>query len=109
MISRIWKGWTTPENAAAYQQLLETEILPGIARRQISGYRGAHLLRRDLGNEVEFVTILWFDSLESVKEFAGKDYDIAVVSPKASQVLSRYDERSAHYDVVIEAERVSRQ
>ena len=58
MINRIWYGWTSYENAAAYQSLLETEILPRIANRQIEGYQGAHLLRRDLGNEVEFVTIL---------------------------------------------------
>src|ERR1044071_7350118 len=99
MISRIWYGWTSTENAAAYQQLLETEILPGIAGRQINGYTGAHLLRRDLGNEIEFVTILWFDSIESVREFAGEDYESAVVPAKARSLLMRYEGRSAHYQV----------
>jgi antibiotic biosynthesis monooxygenase (ABM) superfamily enzyme len=102
MISRIWHGWTSQENAAAYQSLLETEILPGIAARQIEGYRGAHLLRRDLENEVEFVTILWFDSAEAVREFAGPEHDAAVVPPKARALLSRFDDRSAHYQTLLE-------
>jgi hypothetical protein len=102
MISRIWHGWTTHDNAAAYQSLLETEILPGIAGRQINGYKGAHLLRRDLENEVEFVTILWFESLEALKDFAGEDYEVAVVPPKARALLSRFDDRSRHYQTLIE-------
>jgi hypothetical protein len=102
MISRIWHGWTTHENAGAYQALLETEILPGIAGRKIEGYRGAHLLRRDLETEVEFVTILWFDSAEAVREFAGREHDVAVVPPKARALLSRFDDRSAHYQTLLE-------
>jgi heme-degrading monooxygenase HmoA len=101
MISRIWRGWTSHENAAAYQSLLETEILPGIANRQLEGYGGAHLLRRDLEHEVEFVTLLWFDSLDAVQNFAGEDYEVAVVPPKARALLSRFDDRSAHYDVLL--------
>ena len=103
MISRIWYGWTSHENATAYQSLLEGEILPGIANRQIAGYRGAHLLRRELEREVEFVTILWFDSLDAVRSFAGEDYETAVVPAKARQLLSRFDARSAHYEVQLDA------
>jgi heme-degrading monooxygenase HmoA len=99
MISRIWRGWTSPENAAAYQSLLEAEILPGIERRRMAGYRGAHLLRRELEHEVEFVTILWFDSLEAVRDFAGEDYEAAVVPAGARALLSHFDDRSAHYAV----------
>ena len=102
MISRIWHGWTSFEKAAAYQELLETEILTGIAARQIKGYRGAHLLRRDLEEEVEFVTILWFDSADAVREFAGPDHTAAVVPPKARSLLSRFDDRSAHYQTLLE-------
>jgi hypothetical protein len=102
MISRIWHGWTTDDNAAAYQSLLETEILPGIAGRRINGYKGAHLLRRDLENEVEFVTILWFESMEALRDFAGEDYAVAVVPPKARALLSRFDDVSAHYQTIIE-------
>ena len=102
MISRIWRGWTTRENALPYQSLLETEILPGIANRRIEGYRGAHLLRRESGGEVEFVTVLWFDSMDAVRAFAGADYDVAVVPAKARALLSRFDERSAHYETLLE-------
>ncbi len=100
MISRIWHGWTTRENADAYEQLLRTEIFSGIAQRSIQGYRGIHLLRRDVEDSVEFVTIMWFDSLDAVRAFAGDDYEVAVVPPKARQLLSRFDSRSAHYHVV---------
>ena len=101
MISRIWHGWTSRENAAAYQRLLEGEILPGIAAREIGGYRGAHLLRRDADGEVEFVTVMWFESVEAVSAFAGDDYETAVVPPKARALLSRFDARSAHYETLI--------
>ncbi len=100
MICRVWRGWTTPANASTYQALLVGEILPDIAARAIPGYRGAQLARREAGGEVEFVTLLWFDSLESVCAFAGGDYEKAVVPPKARAVLSRFDERSAHYQTV---------
>jgi antibiotic biosynthesis monooxygenase (ABM) superfamily enzyme len=102
MISRIWHGWTTPANADVYEALLKEEIFVGIANRQIAGYRGIHLLRRDLGDEVEFVTIMWFDTLDAVRAFAGEDYEVAVVPPKARAVLSHFDARSQHYEVKVE-------
>lgn len=99
MISRIWHGWTTPENANTYEALLKSEIFVGIQGRQIEGYQGIQLLRRNLGEEVEFVTEMWFDSLDAVRVFAGEDYEVAVVPPKARAVLSRFDARSQHYEV----------
>ena len=99
MIGRICRGWIAPEKADAYEELLKSEILPGIQERQIPGYRGVHLFRRDLGDEVEFVTLTWFDSIEVVQALAGEDYDEAVVPPKARELLSRFDERVQHYDV----------
>jgi antibiotic biosynthesis monooxygenase (ABM) superfamily enzyme len=99
MICRIWHGWTTPENADAYESLLKYEILTGISNRDIAGYRGIHLLRRDLGKEIEFITIMWFDSIDAVRSFAGEDYEVAVVPPKARALLSRFDAKSQHYDV----------
>jgi hypothetical protein len=102
LISRIWHGWTTPANADAYESLLKTEIFEDIREREIAGYRGIHLLRRDLESEVEFVTIMWFDSLEAVRTFAGQDYEAAVVPPKARVLLSRFDARSQHYEVKME-------
>lgn len=100
MITRIWRGWTTLQNAPVYQELLLTEIFPGIEARRVSGYRGISLGRRELGNEVEFVTIMWFDSIDAVKAFAGDHFETAVVPPKARAVLTRFDTSSAHYDTV---------
>jgi heme-degrading monooxygenase HmoA len=99
MIARVWHGWTTPENADAYERLLRTEIFPGISAKGVPGYRGIKLLRRPLHNEVEFVTIMWFDSLQAVKAFAGEDHEKAYVPAKARQVLARFDDRSQHYDL----------
>jgi heme-degrading monooxygenase HmoA len=101
MISRIWHGWTTPDNADAYQRIVSTEVLPGIADRAIPGYLGAHLLRRPLAGEVEFVTILWFDSLDAIRQFMGDDYEVAHVPSRARAVLSRFDERAQHYETLL--------
>jgi hypothetical protein len=99
MIIRIWHGWTTPDNADTYEALLKEEIFVGIENRHISGFHGIQLLRRNVGAEVEFVTIMQFDSLAAVREFAGNDYEVAVVPPKARAVLARFDDRSQHYDL----------
>ena len=104
MISRIWHGWTSRENAAAYEALLRSEVLPGIANRSIRGLQGAHLLRRDVPEGVEFVTILWFDAIEAVREFAGEDAEAAVVPEKARRLLTRFDARSQHYETVLRPE-----
>jgi heme-degrading monooxygenase HmoA len=99
MISRIWHGYTTEAKADTYENLLKSEILVGIGKRGIKGYQGVQLLRRNVKDEVEFVTIMWFDSIEAVREFAGEDYEKAVVPPPARAILSRFDERSQHYEV----------
>jgi heme-degrading monooxygenase HmoA len=101
MISRLWHGWTKRENADAYEELLRSEVLPGIHR--VKGFKGAQVLRRDVKDkdEVEFVTLTQFDSLEAVKEFAGEDYEVAVILPEARKLLSRFDARSAHYETVL--------
>jgi antibiotic biosynthesis monooxygenase (ABM) superfamily enzyme len=102
MIIRIWHGWTTPQNADDYEALLKEEIFVGIGDRRIRGYKGIELLRRDVGDEVEFITIMRFDSLDAVREFAGEDYELAVVPTKARAILSRFDDRSQHYEVKVE-------
>ena len=99
MISRIWHGWTTPANADKYEALLKAEIFVGIENRHIRGFKGIRLLRRNVGQEVEFVTIMLFDSLAAVREFAGEDYEVAVVPEKARAVLAHFDERSQHYEI----------
>jgi antibiotic biosynthesis monooxygenase (ABM) superfamily enzyme len=99
MIGRIWHGWTTPANADAYEALLKNEIFIGIRDRQIAGFQEIQLFRRIHGDEVEFITIMWFDTIEAVRTFAGKDYEVAVVPQKARALLSRFDARSQHYEV----------
>lgn len=99
MICRIWHGWTTPRDADAYEQLLRREIFAGIVGRDIAGFRSIDLLRRTGTAEVEFVTVMWFDSLDAVRVFAGEDYEAAVVPPSARALLTRFDGRSAHYEV----------
>ena len=99
MIARIWHGWTAPENADPYERLLKDEIFTGIESRRIPGFREIQLLRRSLGDEVEFVTVMWFDSLEAVRAFAGDDHEQAVVPMRARALLARFDERSQHYQV----------
>jgi heme-degrading monooxygenase HmoA len=99
MISRIWHGYTTKEKADTYEGLLQKEIFVGIANKKIEGYRGIQLLRRELPAETEFITIMWFDSVVSIRKFAGEDYEKAVVPDAAQKVLSHYDQVSAHYIV----------
>ena len=99
MICRIWHGWTKPANADAYEQLLKREIFVGISARKIDGYRGIQLLRSDHDTETEFVTMMWFTSIDAVRAFAGDDYTRSVVPPKAQELLARYDQRSSHFEV----------
>ena len=106
MIVRIWHGWTTPANADQYEALLKEEIFVGIQNRHIRGFEGIQLLRRNVGEGVEFVTIMRFDSLDAVREFAGEDYEAAVVPDKARAVLSHFDDRSQHYEIRAERHRV---
>ena len=98
-IARLWHGWTSPENADAYETLIRTQIFPGILGRKIPGFLEIELLRRPVGGEVEFITIMWFTSLDAIKAFAGADYETAVVPPAARAVLSRFDATSQHYEV----------
>ena len=99
MIQRIWHGWTTPENADVYENLLKEEIFHSIEQKKVIGYKQIRLLRCTVGNEVEFITIMDFENLQAVKEFAGDNYEKAYVPEKARKVLSRYDATSQHYEV----------
>ena len=100
MIGRLWHGWTSRDNADAYEELLRSEVLPGI--HKVDGYRGAYLLRRDVEEGVEFVTLTLFESMDSVRAFAGEHYEVAVVPPKARELLSRFDPTSDHFEVIIQ-------
>jgi heme-degrading monooxygenase HmoA len=100
MICRLWRGWTTAENAPAYEAIVRGEVIPGIEARSIPGFRSIDLMRRPTEDGVEFVTIMWFDDLDAVKAFVGEDYEVAHVPERARAVLSRFDERSAHFEVL---------
>ena len=99
MISRIWFGWTTTQNADAYEKLLKTEIFPGIVAKKIPGFRRIELGRRPDGDEVEFVTTMWFDSLDAVKAFAGARFEVAVVPPAARALLKGFSDMAEHFEV----------
>ena len=101
MIARIWHGWTKPENAKAYEEMLRDEIFPSIAARKTKGYRGAELFMHEDSDEIEFVTLLRFDSMDAVKEFAGEDEGKPVIYPRAEALLTHMDERSRHYRIAI--------
>src|SRR5258705_5095305 len=100
MIARIGQGWTKPADAKAYEKLLRDEIFPSIAARKIEGYRGAELFVRENGDEVEFVTLLRFDSTVAVTEFAGPETSKPVIFPKAEALITRM-EQARHYRVAI--------
>lgn len=99
-VKRIWHGWTTPENADKYQKLLQEEVFPGIEAKKISGYLQIELMRRDTSDEVEFVTIMTFDSLQSVIDFQGEDYARCYVPDAAQLLLKRWDKVSAHFETI---------
>ena len=100
MICRLWRGWTTPGNAAAYERIVRGEVIPGIEALAIAGFRHIDLMKRDLGGEVEFQTLMWFDSLEAIEAFVGEEYSVSHVPPAARAVLERFDRRATHYEVI---------
>ncbi len=97
MIARVWHGYAKPDHADAYEAMLKPELLPGISK--VKGFRGSYLLRRELGAEVEFITIMLWDSIDAIRAVAGSDYETAVVPEERRRHLLRYDAKSAHYEV----------
>jgi heme-degrading monooxygenase HmoA len=100
MIARIWRGWAPQERAGDYQRHYETEVTERL--REVSGFRGAQLLRRDEDGEVAFTSVTWFTDLDAVRAFAGDDYERAVVEEAARAALSRWDERVTHHEVAVQ-------
>lgn len=99
MIARVWRGWTLPANADAYEQFLRERVFPSV-RARASGSRGGYALRRD-GDQVEFLVCTLFDSLDAVRAFAGDDHEVPVIEPEAARLLARGDDRTLYYDTVI--------
>ncbi len=106
MICRYWRGWTTPENADAYEKLIRHKIMPEIVGRNIPGLLRYQILRRDIDEEIEFGVQIWFDSLQSIEAFAGRDIGAAHMPEAAQKVLKRWDDRVVHYKVLDEKESV---
>lgn len=100
MICRLWRGWTTRDNADAYERIVRGEVIPGIEARKIAGFRHIDLMKREVGNEVEFQTLMWFDSLDAIKAFMGDDYSVSHVPEAARAVLERFESHAAHYEVI---------
>jgi len=100
MICRLRRGWSTRYNADAYERIVRGQVIPGIEARHIPGFRCIDLIRREREHDVEFMTLMWFDTLDSVKAFTGEDYEVAHVPAEARAVLTDFDERSAHYEVL---------
>ncbi len=99
MICRLWHGWTARASADDYARYLREELYPRL--EGAAGYRGHHVLRRADGEEVEFVTLTWFDSLDAVRSFAGDEYELPVITERAQALLARYDDRAVHYDLAL--------
>jgi len=100
LICRMWHGWTTPANADAYEAYLRDELFPRLARELgAAGYRGFHILKSPRGDEVEFVTLVWFISLDVVKAFAGDDYERPYISETAQALLAHYDDYCTHFEL----------
>lgn len=97
MIARVWRGYTKPEHADSYEAMLKPELLPGLSK--VKGFRGSYLFRRDVGNEVEFITIILWESLDSIRAVAGQDYETAVIPEERRKYLARWEEKASHYDV----------
>lgn len=97
MVARIWHGFTTRENASKYEAMLKPDVLPGLDN--IAGYKGAYLLRKDHGPEVEFITFMLWESLDAIRAVAGENYELAIIPEERRRVLSRWDERAQHYEI----------
>jgi len=97
MIARIWHGYTKPEDADAYESTLKPELLPGIGK--VPGYRGGYVLRRELEGEVEFITIMVWESIEALKAVAGPNYTVSIIPENRLKYLVRHDSHAAHYEI----------
>ena len=99
MIARVWHGSTKPLDAERYVAHLQENVIPAL--HAIDGFRGMQLLRRARGDRTDFTVITTWDSIEAIQRFAGADVEVAVVAPEAQAILTSFDRRAAHYDVVI--------
>ena len=100
MICRLWRGWASAANAADYEHVVRNQVIPAIEARRIAGFLHFDLMKTARGDEVEFQTLMWFDSLETIKTFIGEDYSVSHVPAEARALLSRFDDRASHFEVI---------
>ena len=100
MICRLWRGWAAPENADEYERIVRSHVIPAIEARNIPGFSHVDLMKRDLDGEIEFQTLMWFDSLDAIKAFMGEDFSVSHVPLEARAVLNSFDDRAAHFEVL---------
>src|SRR5512139_263723 len=102
MIARMWRGSAINEKADDYVKHLQQSVVPGL--RQIEGFRGIYLLRRDSSDTVEFLVLTFWESMESIRKFAGENPEVAVVAPAAQALFREYDALVEHFDIVLNLE-----
>jgi hypothetical protein len=96
MIARIWNGWTSKHNAVKLESILTTEIIPEFEKDLPKGFRGIQLMTAEDGDQMKFTTIMYFDSLSVVKDFAGENYSASHIDPKVKPLLTHYDTTAQH-------------
>ena len=96
-IIRTWKGWTTLENAPIYEDMLINEVFPKVKRKGVEGLEKVSISTMKKKDEMEFFLVLQFDSLDSVKIFAGENFEQAYIPDNAKRVLTRYDKTAQHF------------
>ena len=99
-IKRIWHGWTTKDNADKYQAILHEEVMPSIDAKKLPGYQKIEILRIELETEVEFITIMTFESLQNVIALQSENYKKCYVPDVAQKVLKRWDLEVPHYELI---------
>jgi len=103
-IIRTWKGWTLLENAQTYEDMLTKKVFPSVKQRGVDGLEKVNVSTAQHRDEVEFLIVLQFESLDAVKQFAGEDYEKAFIPDYAKQVLTRYDDTAEHFILKAELE-----
>src|SRR3954470_19140567 len=96
MITRMWRGWTLTQDADAYERFLLDGLFPTM--RKIRGFLGADVLRRVHGADIAFVTLTRFKSIDDIRAFAGDEFEVPVIEPRAAELLLRHEERAVHYE-----------
>ena len=102
MIARVWRCTAANDKAADYIEHFNHGVLPEL--RQIDGYKGAYILRRELNDGVELTVVTLWQSMDSIRKFAGENVETAVVASGAQAVLRTFDQTVIHHEIVLSPE-----